>query len=440
MLQIKQKEGSTDTRASYIGPAPWIECPPPGVAGHAALDRAERVMSPSHGWDYPLVVRRGRGSILEDVDGNRYLDFAAGPAVCVTGHAHPKVVAAIQAQAAELLQVGPNVCTEPALALAEKLAALAPGKAGKRVLFTSSGAEAVESAFKLARYRTGRKWVIAFQGGHHGLTMGALALSFTRAQQKAGFEPLVPMVTHVPYGQWTTIRDKIFEQLAGPAEIAAVFVEPIQGEGGYTIPPKNFLPGLRALCDKHGILLVCDESQSGLGRTGKMFACQHFGVVPDVVVCGKALASGLPLGAVIAPAEVMTWLADGTGGAGGGNPVSCAAALATLEVLDAGLLANATELGAALLEHLNALSERRRCLAHPRGLGLMGAVDVVSRKSRRPDAKMRHRILLEAFRRGLILAGCGVSSIRFCPPLCINRTQLDVGLDVLDEVIATVST
>lgn len=439
MLRIKASQASGGDKLSYIGPAPWIESVLPGVAAQVALERDRRVLSPSYVRDYPLMVRRGQGSILEDVDGNRYLDFAAGLAVCATGHAHPKVVAAIQAQAGELVHVGPDFACEPMIALAEKLAAIAPGRAAKRVLFTSSGAEAVEAAFKLARYHTGRKWVIAFQGGNHGRTMGALALSFTRAQEKIGFEPLVPMVAHVPYGQLTVIKEQIFRQLARPEEIAAIFVEPILGEGGYVVPPRNFLPGLRSLCDRHGILLVCDEIQSGLGRTGKMFACQHFGVVPDVILCAKGLASGMPLGAVVAPEEVMVWPPGAQGGTFGGNPVSCAAALATIEVLESGLISNAAALSEVLLGRLGDIADRRRCVAKPRGLGLMAAVDVVNRKSGRPDPKTRQRILLEAFRRGLILLGCGAAGIRFCPPLCINRTQLNVGLDVFDEVIATVS-
>jgi 4-aminobutyrate aminotransferase len=438
MLRVKSKEDDDGAKPLYIGPAPWIETTPPGVAAQAALERDGRVMSPSCARDIPLVVRRGRGSVVEDVDGNRYLDFAAGLAVCATGHAHPKVVAAVQAQAADLVHGGPDFCCEPVISLAEKLAAIAPGKSSKRVLFTSSGAEAVETAFKLARYHTSRKWVLAFQGSFHGRTMGALALSFSKAQQKAGFEPLVPMVAHVPYGKLDVIKEHIFEQLAAPEEIAAIFVEPVLGEGGYVVPPKNFLPGLRSMCDRHGIVLVCDEIQSGLGRTGKMFACQHFGVVPDVILCAKSLASGLPLGAVVASDTVKTWPPGAQGGTLGGNPVSCAAALATLEALETGLISNAAHLSEVLMGRLAEISARRRCVSKPRGLGLMVAVDVVNRKSGRPDVRMRRRILLEAFRRGLILAACGRAGIRFCPPLCINRTQLSVGLDVFDEVVATV--
>lgn len=434
--------GRTDAegaKESWIGPAPCIDTPPPGLAAQALLERGQAVLSPSYLQDYPLVVRRGLGSVLEDVDGNRYLDFAAGLAVCATGHAHPKVVAAIKDQAERLIHAGGDFYCEPRIALAQKLAAIAPGKSPKRVLFVNSGAEAVEAAFKLVRYHTGRKWVIAFQGAFHGRTMGALSLTFSRAQQKSGFEPLVPMVAHVPYGELEAIQQQIFEQLAAPEDVAAIFVEPILGEGGYIVPPKKFLPGLRSLCDRHGIVLVCDEIQSGLGRTGKMFACQHFGVVPDVVLCAKGLASGMPLGAVIARAELMTWPPGAQGSTFGGNPVSCAAALATLEVLESGLIANAARLSERLLGRLREISDKRKCLANPRGLGLMAAVDVVNRKSGRPDRKLRQRILAEAFRRGLILLGGGTSAIRFCPPLCINATQLGVGLGVFDEVIVTVA-
>ncbi|HUU82900.1 MAG TPA: aminotransferase class III-fold pyridoxal phosphate-dependent enzyme [Phycisphaerae bacterium] len=439
MLRIKQAGKKEAQKESWIGPAPWIETPPPGLAARAAMERDERVASPSYTRNYPLVIRRAVGSVVEDVDGNRYLDFAAGLAVCATGHCHPRVVAAIQDQAAKLIHAsGTDFYYEPMIALAEKLAAIAPGRSDKRVLLLTSGAETAEAAFKLVRHHTGRKWVIAFHGASHGRTMGALSLTSSTAREKAGFEPLVPMVGHVPYGDIDVFEEHMFRQQAPPEDVAAIFVEPILGGGGYVVPPKNFLPRLRALCDRHGMLLVCDEIHSGMGRTGKMFACQHFGVVPDVLLCAGGLASGMPLGAVIAPKEVMNWPAGAHGSTFGGNPVSCAAALATIDLLESGLLANAAKLGVCLQERLREISDRRKCVDNPRGLGLMAAVDVVSRKSGKNDPRLRDRIMQEAFRRGLILLGCGTAGIRFSPPLGINDTQLDVGLTVFDEVVASV--
>ncbi|MHC4064393.1 MAG: acetyl ornithine aminotransferase family protein [Planctomycetota bacterium] len=440
MLHIKEKDhqaGETDT---WIGPAPWIETPPPGIKAQAAIDRDRRVTSPSYSRDYPLVVRRARGSVIEDVDGNRYLDFAAGIAVCATGHAHPRIVAAIQSQAAELIHAcGSKFYYEPMIRLAEKLAAIAPGKAAKRVFLTNSGTEAIEAAFKLARHHTKRMWAVAFRGAFHGRTMGALSLTCSQVRQKSGFGPLVPMVAHVPYGDIEAIERQVFGQQAAPEEVAAIFVEPVQGEGGYVIPPKNFLPRLRALCDRHGILLVCDEIQTGMGRSGKMFASQHFGLVPDILVCAKGLASGMPLGAMVASADTMDWPRGAHASTFGGNPVSCAAALATIELIESGFMANAARTGRLLGERLVEISQKRKCVDNPRGLGLLAGVDMVNRKTAKPDSKLRDRILSEAFRRGLILLGCGSASIRFCPPLCINATQLKVGIDVFDEVVATVA-
>lgn len=440
MLQIKEAARKKADKASWIGPAPWIETPPPGIAARAAMERDARVASPSYTRNYPLVIHRAAGSVVEDVDGNRYLDFAAGLAVCAAGHCHPKVVAAIQEQAATLIHAsGTDFCYEPMLTLAEKLAAIAPGRSQKRVLFLTSGAETAEAAFKLARHYTGRKWVIAFHGASHGRTMGALSLTSSSAREKAGFEPLVPMVGHVPYGDLEAIEEQIFRQQSPPEGVAAIFVEPILGGGGYVVPPKNFLPRLRSLCDRHGMLLVCDEIHSGMGRTGKMFACQHFGVVPDVVLCAGGLASGMPLGAVIASKEIMNWPSGAHGSTFGGNPVSCAAALATIELLESGLIANAAKRGEHLQGKLSEIAAGRRCVDHARGLGLMAAVDIVSRKSGKTDSRLRDRVLQEAFRRGLILLGCGPGGIRFSPPLGINETQIEVGLTVFDEVVATVA-
>lgn len=437
MLHIKEsaQRGEQDT---WIGPAPDITVAPPGIVTQQVIERGKRVLATSGDYEHALVIRRGSGSVVEDVDGNRFLDFSAGWAVCATGHCHPKVVEAVQEQAGRLLHAGGEFAAESRVRLAERLAAVAPGKSAKRVLFTNSGAESVDAAFKLARFQTGRKWVIAFQGAYHGRTMGALSLTFSSRQPKTGFEPLVPMVAHVPYGDLEALKRVTFRDLTAPEDIAAIFVEPVLGEGGYVVPPKSFLTGLRSLCDRHGILLVFDEIQTGFGRTGKMFACQHFGVVPDVLICAKGVASGLPLGAVVAR-ERLLQDANGTlGSTFGGSPVSCAAALATLDVLESGLVANSARLGRLLQDRLRETEQRRKCIAKLRGLGLMVAVDLVNRKTGRPDPRRRNAALQEALQRGLILLPCGESGIRFCPPLCINETQLNVGLDVFDEVIATV--
>jgi 4-aminobutyrate aminotransferase len=438
MLGIKKELEPKRSEDAWIGPAPWIETPLPGPNAKALIERDERNSSPSYTRDVPLVVRRGLGSVVEDVDGNRFLDFAAGIAVCATGHCHPKVVAAIEAQAKCLIHIcGSDFYYPPMVELMEKLVAIAPGPGPKRVLLTNSGAEAVEAAFKVARHHTNRKWVIAFHGAFHGRTMGALSLTSSKVRQKERFGPLVPMVAHVPYGHVEAIEAQLFKSQMTPNEVAAIFVEPIQGEGGYVVPPAPFLPDLRTLCDKHGILLVCDEVQSGTGRTGKWFAFEHFGIIPDLILMAKGLASGMPLGAVIARADIMDWPRGAQGSTFGGNPVCCAAALATLELVESGYMANAAALGPRILSELTAIAERRKIVTGVRGLGLMCAVEIVNRKTGKPDPKLRDRVLPAAYQRGLILLPCGDSSIRFCPPLCINETQLDVGLKLFDETLAT---
>lgn len=440
MLGIKS-DGSADRGGDgWIGPAPAIQTALPGPLAKDIIQRDETLCSPANTRDYPLVVRRALGSVVEDVDGNRFLDFAAGIAVCATGHCHPKVVAAIEEQARNLIHIcGSDFYYPVMVELLEKLAAMTPGAPKKRVLLTNSGAEAVEAAFKISRHHTNRKWVIAFYGAFHGRTMGALSLTSSKARQRERFGPLIPMVAHVPYGSVEAIERHLFRTQMAPSEVAAVFVESIQGEGGYVIPDPGFLPALRALCDKHGILLVCDEIQSGTGRTGKWFAFEHFGIVPDIVLMAKGLASGMPLGAVITSTEIMNWPQGAQGSTFGGNPVCCAAALATLKLVESQFMANAEKLGQRLRARLHAIAESRRVLSNVRGLGLMCGADVVNRKSGQADAKLRERILKGAFERGLILLGCGETSIRFCPPLCINEAQLDVGLTLLDETIATLT-
>ncbi len=440
MLGIKQEPEASHLKETWIGPAPWIQTSLPGPIAAALIERDHRCSSPSYTRDYPLVAQRGLGSVVEDVDGNRFLDFAAGIAVCATGHCHPKVVAAIEQQAQHLLHIcGSDFYYPPMVELLERLAAIAPGDSPKRVLLTNSGTEAVEAAIKLSRRHTKRPWIIAFHGSFHGRTMGALALTCSKAVQQEGYGPLIPMVAHVPYGDARAIETQLFRHRMAPDEVAAVFVEPVQGEGGYVIPPPTFLSDLRSLCDRHGILLVCDEVQSGIGRTGKWWACQHFGVVPDIVLTAKGLASGLPLGAMIARAELMDWPPGAQGSTFGGNPVCCAAALATLELVESSFLLNAAKLGEQLLAELFDVADRRKVIGNVRGLGLMAGVDVISRKAGKTDVKLRKRILAESFEKGLILLPCGEAGIRFCPPLCINETQLDVGLKLFDEVLSAIA-
>ncbi|MER3416833.1 MAG: aspartate aminotransferase family protein [Gemmataceae bacterium] len=426
---------------------PSIRTELPGPRARRLLERDARVMSPSYTRIYPLVVARGQGAVVEDVDGNRFLDFTAGIAVTATGHCHPRVVTAIREQAGQLLHMsGTDFYYEPEIALAEKLAALAPGQSAKRVFFTNSGAESLEAALKLARWHTGRPRAIAFLGAFHGRTYGAMSLSGSKVVHRRGFSPLVPEIHHVPYPRRDVLEDPttarpivqlieetLMRRLAAPDEVAAIFVEPIQGEGGYHVPPPDFLPLLRELCDRYGILLVADEVQTGMGRTGRMFACEHWGVEPDILCLAKGIASGMPLGAMIARAEVMDWPSGSHASTFGGNPVSCAAALATIELLEQGLIANARVRGEQLKAGLAQLQERfPEYLRDVRGLGLMVAVDVVHHGQLCPT--LRDRIVQAAFRKGLLLLGCGEAALRFCPPLCIADHEVSIGLHILEEV------
>jgi len=420
--------------------APRMRTPLPGPTAASLIEADLRVSSPSNTRDYPLVVRRASGCVVEDVDKNRFLDLAAGIAVCATGHCHPKVVAAIRQQAGELIHIcGSDFYYPVMVQLMQKLAAITPGKGPKRVLLTNSGTEATEAAFKLARFHTNRKWAIGFHGAFHGRTMGSLSLTCSKARQKQGFGPLVPMVAHSPYGSTDFIENSLFKQQMRPDEVAAIFFEPIQGEGGYIIPEPPFVHHLRRLCDEHGILLICDEIQSGMGRTGKMWAVEHFGVVPDIMLIAKGVASGMPIAAVVAQEPIMNWPPGAQGSTYGGNPVSCAAALATIELVEAGLMRNAAVLGPIRLDRLRRLSERYPCIVRPRGLGLMSAIDVVNPRSTKPDPALRARLLLEAFNRGVILLPCGETGVRFCPPLVITQAQLTSGLDIFESAVSATS-
>src|SRR5215471_4168600 len=345
---------------------PDIRTDLPGPLAAVLLERDQRYTSPSYTRIYPLVVERGSGAVIEDVDGNLFLDFTAGIAVTSTGHCHPHVVAAIQDQSAKLLHMsGTDFYYRPQIDLAERLAKLAPGESAKRVFFTNSGAEALEAALKLARWHTGRSRAIAFFGAFHGRTYGAMSLSGSKLVHRRGFSPLVPDIHHVPFPRGCTdcmvasectcvrqIEETVLKRTAPPDEVAAIFVEPIQGEGGYHVPPPGFLPALRELCDRHGILLVADEVQSGMGRTGRFCAIQHWGVEPDIICLAKGIASGMPLGAIVTRDEVMDWPSGSHASTFGGNPVSCRASLATLDLLEGGYIANAAERGEQLKQGL----------------------------------------------------------------------------------------
>jgi 4-aminobutyrate aminotransferase len=430
---------------------PRLQTELPGPKAKALLDRDHRYMSPSYTRIYPLVVERGSGAVIQDVDGNLFLDFTAGIAVTATGHCHPHVVAAIQDQAAKLLHMsGTDFYYEPQIDLAQRLAELAPGASSKRVFFTNSGAEALEAALKLARWHTGRSRAIAFFGAFHGRTYGAMSLSGSKLVHRRGFSPLVPDIHHVPYPrgcktcsdaagclcvQW--IEDTMLKRTAPPDEVAAIFVEPIQGEGGYHVPPPGFLPALRELCTRHGMLLVADEVQTGMGRTGKLFAVEHWNVEPDIICLAKGIASGMPLGAIVAREDVMDWPSGSHASTFGGNPVSCRAALATIDLLKQEHTANAVERGEQLRQGLQKLQRRHAVIGDVRGLGLMMAMDLVKPgEPQMPDPALRDEIIQTAFRQGLLLLGCGECAIRFCPPLCISGPQVETALRILDEILA----
>src|SRR5438067_688173 len=425
---------------------PWIRTRLPGPRAGHLIATDEQYTSPSYTRVYPLAVERGYGAIIEDVDGNRFLDFTAGIAVCSTGHCHPRVVAAIQQQAAKLLHMsGTDFYYGPQGELAKKLAEIAPGDGAKRIFFTNSGAESVEAAFKLARYHTGRQHMIAFFGGFHGRTMGALSLTGSKVVQRRGFAPLIPLVSHVDYpnsyrGIGLDSLDQLedlFKRTVAPQEVAAIIVEPIQGEGGYIVPPPEFHRELRKLCDKHGILLVADEVQSGMGRTGKMFALEHWDVVPDIVCLAKGIASGMPLGAIIARADLMDWGPGSHASTFGGNPVSCVAALETIKLLEGELMENARVVGGHLKSRLSELMARHRVIGDVRGLGLMvGAELVRDRVTKEQASTERDEIVQACFRRGLLLLGCGVNTLRFCPPLVVSKEQCYMAVAILDEVLA----
>src|SRR5690242_7963602 len=397
--------------------------------------------------------------MVEDVDGNRYLDFMAGIAVCSTGYGHPKVVAAVQEAAARFLHIcGSDFYYEGMAALCERLARIAPGQSRKRVFLTNSGTEATEGAIKLVRYATRRTAIIAFRGAFHGRSTGAVSLTSSKARQHAGFGPLLPEVYHVPFGyryrcQWCadkpectrgclveSLERELFVRQLDPHDVAAIFVEPIQGEGGYIVPPPGWLRDLRALCDRYGILLVADEVQSGVGRTGKMWACDHEDVEPDILLTAKGLGSGMPIGAIIAKDAITTWESGSHGSTFGGNPVCCAAALATLDLVEGGLMANAAAMGERLMAGAQALAARHPCIGDVRGRGLMIGVEFVKdRATREPAPDLVHRLVQESFARGLLLLGAGRSALRLAPPLVAGAEDIDTALRMIDERLSALA-
>ncbi|HEY7320028.1 MAG TPA: acetyl ornithine aminotransferase family protein [Candidatus Binatia bacterium] len=414
---------------------PDIKVTPPGPKAKAIIEKDQRFTAPAYGRVYPLVVKNGKGVVIEDVDGNLFLDFMAGIAVASTGHSHPKVVKAIEEQARRFLHIcGSDFYYEPMAELAERLSRLAPGTSPKKVFLTNSGTEAIEAALKLARFATKRTHVIAFLGAFHGRTMGSLSLTASRASHRGRFSPLVPDIHHAPYGQTDHLEQVLFRYKVTPAEVAAIFVEPILGEGGYNVPPPEFLPSLRDLCRRYGILLVIDEIQSGFGRTGKMFACEHWGIEPDILCVAKGIASGMPLGAMIAREEVSTWTRGTHGSTFGGNPVACAAALATIDLIEQGLIKNAAEVGNYLKEYLTKVRARHPRMSDVRGLGLMIGVEFTYREGQ-PAADFRDQVMVKSFNKGLLLLSCGESTIRFCPPLIVKREEVDSAVGIFDSVL-----
>ncbi len=428
---------------------PRILTPPPGPKARAIIDRDAAWTSPSYIKEYPLVIGGGRGAMVEDVDGNRYIDYMAGIAVSATGYNHPRVVAAIKEQAEKFLHIcGTDFYFEGFARLAERLAALAPGSSRKRVFLTNSGTEAIEGAIKLARYHTRRPALIAFHGSFHGRTYGAMSLTSSKVRQHRHFGPFLPEVYHVPFAdpyragsdqealaQSLTALADLFTRQVSPDDVAAIFVEPVQGEGGYVIPPAGFLQALRELCDRYGILLVADEVQSGIGRTGKMWACEWEGVEPDIFTTAKGLGSGMPIGAFVARDAVMTWESGTHGSTFGGNPVSCAAALATLEIVEQSL-PHIARMGDRMLGHARRMKDKYAVIGDVRGKGLMMGIEFVKdRATREPYPEIVDRIAERAFHKGLLLLGCGKSTFRLAPPLILDEYDVDTGMGILEDCL-----
>jgi 4-aminobutyrate aminotransferase len=426
----------------------------PGPLGEEIVKRDDVVVSPSYTRSYPFVMDHGKDCMVWDVDGNRFIDFTAGVAVLATGHAHPQIVKAIQEQAEKFIHMaGTDFYLPNVVELAETLNRITPGDFYKQVFFTNSGTEAIEAAMKLCRHHTGRPVLISFLGAFHGRTYGSMSLSSSKYLHRTGYQPLVAGIYHAPYPNTYRppfdvpaeklgracvdyIEKTMFRHLVSPHEVAGIFVETIQGEGGYVVPPDDFYPALRDLCDRHEIPLVVDEVQSGMGRTGKMFAIDHWGVEPDVVCIAKGIASGMPMGAIVARKSMMTWPSGAHANTYGGNALAVAAALTTIRLIEEGLMENAVRVGNHMKARLDNWLHRYPFVGDVRGKGLMLGVEIVSdRSSRTGDSALRDRIVDESFKNGLLLLGAGPSTIRFCPPLTLDKDTADAGLDVMEDVM-----
>lgn len=426
----------------------------PGPKAQAIIDRDREFISPSYPRGYPFVMDHGAGTEVWDVDGNRFLDFAAGIAVTATGHSHPQVVKAIQDQAERFIHISSDFYHETWVRLAEKLSDIAPFTGPAASFMTNSGTESVESAIKLARYHSQRPQFIGFLGAFHGRTLGSIAFTASKSHYKGRFFPLVNGVVHAPYpdpyrpvlacnkgegyGEAVVryIEEQILARIIPPDEVAGFLIEPIQGEGGYIVPPPDFFPALRELCDKYGILLIVDEVQSGMGRTGKWWAIENFGVEPDIVTSAKGIASGMPLGAMISRKEIMSWPKGSHGNTYGGNPISCAASLATIDLIEKHYLKNAQDIGEYTLDALAEIMVRHPSIGDVRGIGLMIGVEfVMDRESKEPAVALRDEIVNNAFDRGLLTLGCGNSTIRISPPLSTSRSEVDEALTIFEEAI-----
>lgn len=436
---------------------PLLKTPLPGPKAKALIERDRVYVSPSYTRDYPLVIAKGEGAVVEDVDGNLFLDCSAGIAVTSTGHSHPDVVEAIIGQARKFLHMsGTDFYYEPQVQLAQALSDVMPGPGAKRTFFANSGTEANEAALKLAKYHTHRPYLIAFLGSFHGRTMGSLALTASRAVQRKGHGPTMPGVFHAPYATCYRcpvglepstcqaecldfLEDQVLVQLVSPDEVAAIMVEPIQGEGGYLVPPAQFHQRLQALARKHGILIIADEVQSGMGRTGKMFASEHFGLEPDILTSAKGIASGLPLGVTVARSDIMTWGPGAHASTFGGNPVSCAAALATLTLLKERLIANAAEVGGFMIEALADVATRHPLIGQVRGKGLMIGVELVRDRHTKERATTERDAVVQAmFRRGVLILGAGRNAIRFSPPLVLTKEHAQTAVRIFEAAVAEV--
>jgi 4-aminobutyrate aminotransferase len=434
--------------------APDIRMPLPGPNAEQLISRDDAVISPSYTRSYPFAMSHGRGSHVWDVDGNRFIDFTAGVAVLATGHAHPEIVRAIQEQAEKYVHMAGTDFYQPeAVELAETLARITPGEGEKQVFFTNSGTESIEAAMKLCRHHTGRPVLISFLGAFHGRTYGSMSLSTSKYLHRTGFQPLVAGIYQAPYpnpyrpafdvpteklGRACVdyIEKTMFRHMVSSHEVAGIFVESIQGEGGYVIPPDDFYPALRDLCDRHDIPLVVDEVQAGMGRTGKMFAIEHWGVDPDVVCIAKGIASGMPMGAIVAKKKMMTWPSGAHANTYGGNPIACAAALATIRLLEDGLMSNAESVGNYMMERMRGWVDRYPFVGDVRGKGLMIGAEIVTNKEDKGfNSDLRDKIVDRCFHEGLLLLGAGPTAIRLCPPLVLDRETADAGLDVMERVM-----